>query len=113
MMIFEDSYHGIAFSYKEYEKMHSPGLQASARERESCNSARSYPLSEQTGVSDCRAQVREGLSKTRWTGRFTCLSESPLFFVDGAHNEDAALKLKVTVERYFSDYKKIFIMGSL
>ena len=44
-------------------------------------------------------------------GRFTCLSESPLFFVDGAHNEDAALKLKVTVERYFSDYKKIFIMG--
>ena len=55
--------------------------------------------------------MREGLSKTRWTGRFTCLSESPLFFVDGAHNEDAALKLKVTVERYFSDYKKIFIMG--
>ena len=24
MMIFEDSYHGITFSYKEYEKMHSP-----------------------------------------------------------------------------------------
>ena len=35
----------------------------------------------------------------------------PVIFVDGAHNEDAALKLKVTVERYFSDYKKIFIMG--
>ena len=63
------------------------------------------------GYRITEAQVREGLSKTRWTGRFTCLSESPLFFVDGAHNEDAALKLKVTVERYFSDYKKIFIMG--
>ena len=68
-MIFEDSYHGITFSYKEYEKMHSPL------------------------AGECQ---RENLA--------TALEI-------GAHNEDAALKLKVTVERYFSDYKKIFIMG--
>ena len=56
-------------------------------------------------------QVRCGLEKTRWIGRFTCLSETPLFFMDGAHNEDAALKLRASVERYFPDRKKIFIMG--
>ena len=110
MMIFEDSYHGITFSYKEYEKMHSP-LAGECQRENLATALEVIRCLNRLGYRITEAQVREGLSKTRWTGRFTCLSESPLFFVDGAHNEDAALKLKVTVERYFSDYKKIFIMG--
>lgn len=110
MMIFEDSYHGITFSYKEYEKMHSP-LAGQCQRENLATALEVIRCLNRQGYRITEAQVREGLSKTRWTGRFTCLSESPLFFVDGAHNEDAALKLKVTVERYFSDYKKIFIMG--
>ena len=110
MMIFEDSYHGITFSYKEYEKMHSP-LAGQCQRENLATALEVIRCLNRLGYRITEAQVREGLSKTRWTGRFTCLSESPLFFVDGAHNEDAALKLKVTVERYFSDYKKIFIIG--
>ena len=110
MMIFEDSYHGITLSYKEYEKMHSP-LAGQCQRENLATALEVIRCLNRLGYRITEAQVREGLSKTRWTGRFTCLSESPLFFVDGAHNEDAALKLKVTVERYFSDYKKIFIMG--
>ena len=109
MMIFEDSYHGITFSYKEYEKMHSP-LAGQCQRENLATALEVIRCLNRVGYRITEAQVREGLSKTRWTGRFTCLSESPLFFVDGAHNEDAALKLKVTVERYFSDYKKIFII---
>ena len=65
MMIFEDSYHGITFSYKEYEKMHSP-LAGQCQRENLATALRSYPLSEQTGVSRLqKRQVREGLSKTK------------------------------------------------
>lgn len=55
--------------------------------------------------------IREGLKKTEWVGRFTCVSEEPLFIIDGAHNEDAAKRLRETVELYFPEKKKIFICG--
>lgn len=55
--------------------------------------------------------VRDGLDATRWAGRFTCLSEDPIVIVDGAHNEDAAKKLKTSIERYFTGEELILIMG--
>ena len=55
--------------------------------------------------------VRKGFANTRWAGRFTCVSKSPLFIVDGAHNEDAARRLKESVELYFHGKHMIFIMG--
>ena len=46
-------------------------------------------------------QIKDGLEKTRWNGRFTVLRENPYFIVDGAHNPDAALKLKKSLDMYF------------
>lgn len=55
--------------------------------------------------------VLNGFANTRWAGRFTCVSENPLFVVDGAHNEDAARRLKESAELYFKGKRMIFIMG--
>lgn len=55
--------------------------------------------------------VANGLEKTQWIGRFTCIRRAPLFFVDGAHNEDAAVRLKETVEHLLPNKRRIFIMG--
>ena len=110
MVISDDSYRGISFSYKGYEKMHSP--LAGQCQRENLATALEVISSlNQLGYRITQEQVRSGLEKTRWTGRFTCLSEAPLFFMDGAHNEDAALKLRASIERYFPDRKKFLIMG--
>ena len=110
MIIFDDSYRGITFSYKEYENMHSP-LAGQCQRENLATALEVIRCLNRQGYRITEAQVREGLSKTRWTGRFTCLSESPLFFIDGAHNEDAAWKLKASMECYFSDARKILIMG--
>ena len=56
-------------------------------------------------------QIKDGLEKTRWNGRFTMLRENPYFIVDGAHNPDAALKLKKSLDMYFPGKRKIFLMG--
>lgn len=57
--------------------------------------------------------LMKGLKETRWDGRFTVVSKKPLFIVDGAHNEDAAVKLSETIEFYFTNKRIIYIMGML
>lgn len=60
-----------------------------------------------------REKILEGLSMTKWNGRFTILANDPVFIVDGAHNPDAAEKLKASVQHYFPDKKFVYIMGVL
>ena len=55
--------------------------------------------------------VSDGIAKTKWPGRFTCISKEPLFIVDGAHNEDAVLRLRENVTKFFEGKRLIFIMG--
>jgi dihydrofolate synthase/folylpolyglutamate synthase len=57
------------------------------------------------------AAIKNGLLHTKWSGRFEILSMDPLFIIDGAHNEDAALQLKRNLEVYFKERRLIFIMG--
>lgn len=55
--------------------------------------------------------IAAGMSRTVWTGRFTRLSKNPDFLVDGAHNPDAAARLKEAIQKYYPDRRLIFIIG--
>ncbi|MCM1175741.1 MAG: bifunctional folylpolyglutamate synthase/dihydrofolate synthase [Blautia sp.] len=65
------------------------------------------------GFSISEKALREGLLKTKWPGRFQIIGKKPTFVLDGAHNEDAALKLAQSVKFYFSEKKIIYVMGIL
>ena len=62
-------------------------------------------------------QIRAGLEKTEWPGRFEIIATKPLVITDGAHNEDAARRLSETVQVYLRDRieagKLIYIFGVL
>lgn len=62
-----------------------------------------YPISTQ--------HIQDGFQKTVWPGRFTCIGETPLFFVDGAHNTIAAKKLRESIETYFPGKQISCIVG--
>ncbi len=64
-----------------------------------------YPIS--------KAAMKEGLLQAKWSGRFEILAKEPYFIIDGAHNEDAALHLKRTLQRYYNNKRLIYIMGVL
>ena len=55
--------------------------------------------------------VKAGLCESRWLGRFDVVSKDPFLLVDGAHNSDAAKKLKISLTRYFPDERFTFVMG--
>ncbi len=64
-----------------------------------------YPVTEK--------MLRKGLLTASWPGRFCILARRPLFVADGAHNVDAAQKLKESVSFYFTNKQIITIMGIL
>lgn len=64
-----------------------------------------YPVPEE--------KLREGLMQAKWPGRFQIIGKRPLFIADGAHNEDASLKLAESIRFYYADRRIIFIMGML
>ncbi|MCR5149534.1 MAG: bifunctional folylpolyglutamate synthase/dihydrofolate synthase [Eubacterium sp.] len=71
-------------------------------------------ISGKLGLSKITQDVLyEGMKDTSWDGRFTVLSEQPLFIVDGAHNEDAWQRLSEDIRKYFTNRKIIFIIGVL
>lgn len=55
--------------------------------------------------------IQKGLLETTWQARLQIVGKKPLFIIDGAHNPDAALRLKESMDIYFQDKRKIFIMG--
>lgn len=101
-----------SFSYSGYRRLMiglagccQIGNAATAVETVRCLGELGYPVGEK--------ELRKGLKKTVWQGRLTVVSRHPLFVVDGAHNRDAADRLRESLELYFPHKRKIFIMGVL
>ena len=57
--------------------------------------------------------IIEGMKNAKWPGRMEIINESPLIVIDGAHNPGAAVKLKESIEMYFTNKRIAFIMGVL
>lgn len=103
-------YEGQSFSYRGWEHVEislagSYQIQNAALALEAVEALRElgYPLSEQ--------QVRKGMLRTVWRGRFTLLRRDPVVIMDGAHNPGAARELRESLERCFPGKKLHYIMG--
>lgn len=106
----KEDYHGISFSYKEFRGLHT----AMAGKNQIGNATAALEvirILRQIGYIIPDDAVRRGMERTQWPGRFSCIGEAPVFILDGAHNEDAALRLRESVESYFPGRRLIGIMG--
>jgi len=65
------------------------------------------------GYAISEDHIRAGLLNARWNGRFEILKEKPMFLLDGAHNEDAAIALAQNIKQYFKGHRIIYIIGVL
>lgn len=57
-------------------------------------------------------QIQKALYVSRWKGRFDVVAKQPFVIADGAHNEDAAKRLKKSLEQYFPEEKFLFVVGA-
>lgn len=110
VQILHSDHRGILLSYKEFDHIRTvmSGIYQvenliTALEVIRALKSLGYAIDDQT--------IRRGTERTVWPGRFACIGDAPVFILDGAHNEDAALRLRESVKEYFPRQKLIFIMG--
>jgi dihydrofolate synthase/folylpolyglutamate synthase len=63
------------------------------------------------GYGITEKHIRDGLKNANWPGRMEVVNRSPIFIIDGAHNEDGSRMLARSLEAYFPGRSIIFIMG--
>jgi dihydrofolate synthase/folylpolyglutamate synthase len=68
-------------------------------------SSKGYTMSEEA--------ISKGVRLAKWHGRFERISKAPDIYIDGAHNEQAALTLRDSIEIYFTNRRLIFMIGVL
>ena len=110
LQVLHSDHRGILLSYKEFD--HIRTVMAGIYQSENLITAlEALRALKSQGYDISHQAVRTGTERTVWPGRFTCIGEAPVFILDGAHNEDAALRLRESVKEYFPGRKLIFIMG--
>lgn len=65
----------------------------------------------QKGYAITGSAIREGLKKAIWPGRLEVLLKKPVFIIDGAHNYEGAKALIDTLDAYFPEKRRVFIIG--
>lgn len=63
------------------------------------------------GYQITEEDIRKGLARTIWEGRFQIVHKAPMVIMDGAHNPDAAQVLMDAVQQYFEGKKIYYIFG--
>lgn len=67
---------------------------------------------QELGIYLDKAIIKKALLETKWEGRFEKIGDSPLFFIDGAHNVDGITALRNTINALEKRYT-IGIVGML
>jgi dihydrofolate synthase/folylpolyglutamate synthase len=98
------------FSYGDWTNLRT-SLLGSHQRRNSITALGVVKVLRKCGYPITDEAVYRGLKKTVWAGRMTCISTNPMFFVDGAHNEDAVYHLRKTMQELFPNQKFILIFG--
>lgn len=110
--IHKTNINGTVFSFGEFKKIKTvmPGVfqpeNASLAILAACRlRQKGYNLSDK--------HIERGIAKAFWPCRLEVISTRPLIVLDGAHNADAAERMKENLEIYFTNRPLIFIIGIL
>lgn len=73
------------------------------------NAILSIKASEILGIS--QENIINGILKATWKYRFEIILHNPLFILDGCHNVGASIRLKNSIDTYFTGKSICYIMG--
>lgn len=110
----EDAVEGypLDFSYKQYKhiKLH---LMGSYQIENAATAIEAVEALRRQHVKITDQQVRDGLEKTQWIGRFQIVAHNPTTIIDGGHNPQGAHVLVQSIKQTFPDQKAVFCLGIL
>lgn len=98
------------FSYGDWNKMEI-GLLGTYQVKNAVLALEVFDVLKELGIPLKDNKIREGMRNAVWPARFQMLDKKPYFFVDGAHNPQAAQELRDSIQFYFTNRKIIYIIG--
>jgi len=79
------------------------------------NAATAYAVIEQlisTGYPIRLKEIIDGFANVEWPARFEILRKKPPVIIDGAQNQDSALKLRLAIDDYLPGYPVFLVFGA-
>jgi len=64
------------------------------------------------GFNISPGSITNGLARVSWPGRLQIVNRHPFIVVDGAHNPEAARRLRESLEQYFNFNRAILVIGT-
>ncbi len=110
--VLETGLSGSRFHYKGFRDVKIP-LAGEYQIINACTALEVVEILRDLGYDIGENAVYRGMASVRWPGRFEVLLDRPVFLIDGAHNPEAARRLKRSLDLYFPNRRMIYIMGIL
>ncbi len=110
LQVLREDYKSMTLNYKTFKNLTS-SLTGFHQRRNLATALEVILALRERGYEISDEAVSQGVAQTRWPGRYTCLREDPVFIIDGAHNEEAAYRLKESLQHDFPGKKLILILG--
>ncbi len=106
------SLEGQIFDYKDYHNI-KIGLLGDHQMRNAAVAIDTCEILCNKGFAISHRNIVDGMENTIWPGRLEIINKNPLIMIDGAHNLEGGQALDVALDKYFTQKKKIFIVGFL
>lgn len=100
------------FTYKGYKRLEL-SLLGRYQQKNAALAIETVEALRMQGVKISDEAMRTGLKNTEWPVRFQVVADRPCIILDGAHNEEAAERLRESIDFYFTNSRIIYIMGML
>ena len=106
------SLEGQIFDYKDYRNI-KIGLLGQHQMKNAAVAIDTCEILCNKGFAISHRNILDGLENTTWPGRLEIINKNPLIMIDGAHNLEGGQALNAALDKYFTQKKKIFMVGFL
>ena len=118
-LIKKDTWNNVAlkggvqvFDYKNYKQI-GINLKGNKQVPNACIVLEALEVLQENGYEVSRKNIEEGLKTVVHKARFEQIYKEPTIIFDGGHNEAAIKNLKETIEQYYKNNDKIYILSIL
>ena len=98
------------FSYRKFKKL-KLSMQGAYQLENAATAIDILQALNTAGYAISEDAICQGLKKAKWPGRFMILQGEPLVIIDGAHNKDAAHRLREGLDMYFPKQRIFAVAG--
>lgn len=106
------SLEGTDFNYGNYKNV-KIGLLGTYQPRNASVVINAVEILKSRGLNITENDLRAGLMKAKWRGRFEIISHDPLMIFDGAHNPQGISSAVESIKTYFGEKKVYLLTGVL